>query len=358
MPSKVLSSLKQGINFSRSLLFDRRLPVAYLGGWLGKKNLGDEALFSAYRALFPEINFVPFDGGRVSQHVVRYLPHLKSGILGGGTLIGQKPIWLEIPNAFLNLHSRLDVFGTGVEEPLFWNGESTLDKWKILLERCGYIGVRGPRSAELLSEIGISNVEVVGDPVLTFAVKDVNLDFVPNSVGLNIGTSDGNVWGNEPRICDEMAKFATIARKAGWKVEWFVVWPKDLEITLKAARASGTYEHIHTIFEDHEQFIEKARMLNAFIGMKLHATVLATCALTPSIMLEYRPKCRDYMDSIGQGHLTFKTSEFNAGELWEIVADWGRRRTEAAKTLSQSVHSRQRSQKMAAQKITSLLKSL
>jgi polysaccharide pyruvyl transferase WcaK-like protein len=91
--------------------------------------------------------------------------------------------------------------------------------------------------------------------------------------------------------------------------------------------------------------------------MKLHATVLATCALTPSIMLEYRPKCRDYMESIGQGRFTFKTSDFRAGELWEIVEEWNRRRPAAAAALASLIHARKASQHAAAARTTELLKS-
>jgi len=357
MPSKILNALNHGASYAKSALFDRRLPVAYVGGWLGKRNLGDEALLVAYRALFPSINFVKFDAGRVTRQIVRRFPGLKSGMLGGGTLIGQKPIWLEIPRSFLDIYSKLVVFGTGVEEPSFWKGESTLAEWKLLLDRCQYIGVRGPRSAELLTDIGLTGIEVVGDPVLSFGEKEINAAPLPNSIGLNIGTSDGNVWGEEARIRDEVAALATTAKAAGWRIEWFVVWPKDLELTKQAAEASGTTQHIHVIYEDHALFIQKARRLTAFVGMKLHATILATCALTPSVMLEYRPKCRDYMQSIGQEQFTFKTDAFRAGEVWEIVQEWNQHRQPAASALARAIQSRQAKQKASATKIAELFKS-
>jgi polysaccharide pyruvyl transferase WcaK-like protein len=91
--------------------------------------------------------------------------------------------------------------------------------------------------------------------------------------------------------------------------------------------------------------------------MKLHATVLATCALTPSIMLEYRPKCRDYMQSIGQDRFTFKTDSLRAGEIWEIVREWGRDRLSAAASLAEAIHSRQEKQRAAAERVTGLLKT-
>src|SRR5512142_1961285 len=77
-------------SFVRSTLLDRRPMAAYVGGWLGKQNLGDEALFAADRALFPGLNLLVFDGGRVTSQLVRRAPRFRGGILGGGTLIAQK----------------------------------------------------------------------------------------------------------------------------------------------------------------------------------------------------------------------------------------------------------------------------
>lgn len=224
-----------------------------------------------------------------------------------------------------------------------------------LLQRCRFIGVRGHTSAELLAESGMDQVEVVGDPVLAFASGDINPSPIPNTIGLNIGTSDGRIWGNEERVCDEAASLARIAKKAGWSVKWFVVWPKDLEITLRAALSSDTAGEIHIICDDRKDFMERVRPLSAFVGMKLHATVLATCALTPSIMLEYRPKCRDYMRSIGQETLTFRTDTFRAEEIWEIVRFWNSHHHEAALTLSEGIRPLQEKQRAFARKVATHL---
>lgn len=356
--SRVVSVFNQGSLLVSSTLLDRRLPVAYVGGWIGKCNLGDDALLAAYRALFPELNFVHFDGGRVARKLVGYFPRLRSGMLAGGTIIGQKPVWLEIAQAFMDVQKELIVFGTGVEEASFWRGEPALEKWKPILEKCRFVGVRGPHSAELLSRIGLQSVEVVGDPVVTFALKEVNAAPIPDSVGLNLGTADGKVYGNEDRIRDEMIALAKTARESGWRVEWFVVWPKDLEVTRQAAEASGTSQHIHVICEDHELFIRQVRRLSVFVGMKLHATVLATCALTPSIMLEYRPKCRDYMQSVGQEEFSFKTDAFQAGAIWEILHEWNKHRQPVAKVLADAIHGRQALQRAAASKAFTMLNSL
>ncbi len=121
--SQFLNSLCHGASIARSALFDPRPPTAYVGGWLGKDNLGDEALFVAYQSLFPKINFLHFDGGRAARQIFSRVRSLSAGMLGGGTLIGEHPQWLEIPKTFAAIHSKFFVFGTGVEEPSFWKGK-------------------------------------------------------------------------------------------------------------------------------------------------------------------------------------------------------------------------------------------
>jgi polysaccharide pyruvyl transferase WcaK-like protein len=326
--------------------------LAYVGGWLGKRNLGDEALLEAYRALFPDFQMLPFDGGRIASNLARRVSIFRAGILAGGTLIGQGHLWLEIAQAYLKVAQPLVIFGTGVETASFWGAESTLDKWIPILRQCKLVGVRGPISAQLLADAGIDNVEVVGDPVVVFARSDICRSPVSKSIGLNVGMSDGRVWGGEERVRDEMARLATLAKSAGWRVQWFVVWPKDEAPTRLAAERSGTADEIHFIYEDHHKFMRLVRPLTAFVGMKLHATMLATCVLTPSLMLEYRPKCRDYMKSIGQEAATLRTDQFTAEQAWEIARDWSGRHDEVALDLAEGLGILQKKQRNFARKTT------
>jgi hypothetical protein len=350
---KYIKAAGKGVSFVRSLLLDRRPALAYVGGWLGKQNLGDEALLLGYERLFSNHKFLHFDGGRASSLICRLMPSLIGGVLGGGTLIGQKRRLLEIASSYHAGHGNLVVFGSGVEDPGFWPGETTVADWKPLLEQCRYIGVRGPLSAEVMRNSGIENVEVVGDPVIAFAMEKIESAPRPNTLGINIGVSDGRLWGSEERVCMETAKLAKLAKMAGWEVEWFVVWPKDMEITRRAAELSCTSGKIHHIFEDHEAYIRKARSLSVFAGMKLHATVLATCALTPSVMLAYRTKCSDFMRSIGQEDFTFRTDTFQAGELWEILREWNANRDRASRALLNAIQPLQVHQHARAREIES-----
>ncbi len=187
------------------------------------------------------------------------------------------------------------------------------------------------------------HVGEVHDPMDAMVVGD--------SLGLNIGQADGCMWGSEDTVLDEYVKLATLARQAGWRVKWFVVYPPDLSITEKAAQLSGTSGEIQKIYTDVGQYLELVRTLSTFVGMKLHATALASCAYVPSVMLEYRPKCRDFMQSSGQDEMTVRTDRFKAEEVWEIVSALNSKRQAASRALYNAINPLSKAQQSKADEL-------
>lgn len=353
---KVSNILSQSGRLVRASFLDRRPALAYVGGWLGKKNLGDEALLHGMGILFQQYQLFPFDGGRASTLATRLLPNLQGGILGGGTLIASDRQYLSLAERYLQKGNSLVLFGTGVEDVEFWQNGTTTEDWKEVLQQALFVGVRGPVSAKRLMESGCKRVEVVGDPVLAFASDAVSCIHQPRTLGLNIGTSDGNVWGSEDKIATEFTRLATLARQAGWTVRWFVVWPKDLAMTKIVARDSDTENEINCIYESHQEFMNEAVKLTAFVGMKLHATVLSTCALTPSIMVEYRSKCLDYMLSIDQGQRVVRSDQFCGSAVWEQVVQWEKSRSGESEELRDAMRPMRKRQREWAHEVESRFK--
>jgi len=332
--------------------------MAYVGGFFGHENLGDEALYDAVESLFERCSLLKYPRKPWFTHIAGILPHVHCAILGGGTLINQIESWRRLAERCFEIFPSSFVFGTGVGHPDFWSSRAgwrdTLKEWKAILGRCSYVGVRGPLSAQLLADAGVSDVEVIGDPALTFAMDQLPDDgsHIPDSLGLNIGHAYGDMWGSEDRVLDECVRLATIAKEAGWQVKWFVVYPPDLSITEKAAQLSGTGDQIHRVYSDVGAYLELVRSLSTFVGMKLHATALAACAYVPSVMLEYRPKCRDFMQSIGQDEMTIRTDRFKAEEVWEIVSSLNSRRQSAARALYDAIKPLSKAQQSKADQLT------
>ena len=342
MRARLFEALQKGATYVRDVQHGRSPHVIYLSGSPDSDNLGDNTLFKAHRALFPGSSFLRYgSGGRVVRQLSRLLRVSGHGLLAGGTLINR---WGVGPlEECLELFGSFSVLGTGVGQADFWAGRSgwrdQMPAWKRVLERASYLGVRGPLSARALHEAGLPNAEMIGDPVLVFAEPgppdpDAHQ---PATLGINLGISRGNVWGSEDRIARECAALARRARERGFRVEWFVVHPEDLEITRAVARSSGTEARVHEVYRDHTRFMEQVKPLSVFVGMKLHAVVLATCAYVPSVMLEYRPKCRDYMLSIDREAATVRTDRFDAASVWEMVAAFDAERAKHARDLHDSI---------------------
>jgi hypothetical protein len=334
-------------------------PVAYVGGWLGHANLGDEALLAAAGQLFPECRFWHFDGSRTMASLTRTFPRTTHGIYAGGTLINRSPEYLRLANQFLDLDKHLHFFGTGVADPAFWTSRDDFvdrrKEWKTTFDRCGYIGVRGPRSAELLADAGVPDVTVVGDPVISFSDELFNGAYTPNSIGFNIGHNHGHQWGDEKELQRQMLKLVQLAKAAGWSVRWLVVFPADLPITRALAKESGSDDAIYCSYRHPEGFIRSVRGLSAFVGMKLHATMLALCASVPSLMLEYDPKCLDFMRSIGQQEALIRTDQFEASRAWDLVRDWNSNRTRVAVAIYDQVSALRTSQREHARRLSNLI---
>ena len=327
---QVITSIKKTLDFTSWTLSHSKPKAVYVGGWLGHDNLGDEALFEASKKLFPGISLYSLYGKKNEMFLAKVTRVFDYAFLAGGTIINKNDNCLKRAQRMIKLAKPCFVFGTGVASSEFWKDKKVfgdnswqnhLSQWHDILDQCEYVGVRGPLSKEMLISEGIKNVEVVGDPVLTFADFSKSKSYQEKTLGINLGTAGGYMWGQEDKVLAEFAELASIARKAGWKVVWFVIWPKDYDPTINAAKESGTDENIFTIYQDQKKYMDTVSKVDIFVGMKLHAVVLSTCAGVPSVMIEYRPKCRDYMESINQGNFCYRSDLFESQSTWEQILD-------------------------------------
>lgn len=335
--------LRRTNRFIWQILSSRPPRIAYVAGWNRHHNLGDEALYAALKLLFCPADFVDYPKGLETK---LFLRSADAALLAGGTLIGGKVSTVEKAAHCFKICRRSVVFGTGVDNPNFWierfgvsDWQNCKKQWKKVLQKSEYVGVRGPLSAEILVDLGLSKVEVIGDPVLAFARTELpsKNSWQADTIGFNIGETKGYMWGDQNQLCAQYIKLAMLARKAGFRIKWFVVWPRDLPITLQAAGSSNTTDDIYKIYEDYNTYLDLVKSVSIFVGMKLHSVALAMCNYVPSLMLEYRPKCRDFMKSIGQDEATIRTDSVRAEGVWEIVRAWAEQRQKISESLFRAI---------------------
>ena len=305
-----------------------RIPdplVAYLG-WHGRGNLGDDAIYDVVRSQLPGATFV--DMPRLPNEMIRAVAtglnrSLRRGtqVLGGGTLIGRR-FWRRLVTRGMALTRSGGTYaiGVGVEDPVFLGRNSgsekgELKRWAPILSEFRTVSVRGPRSAELLSGIGLS-VGVSGDPALLLPRPDV----VPEDglIGVNLGFGD-DLWGHDPaRLADEMSAAVKQLSSQGCRFVGILMNPEDkrwTEMALKDIAAD-----IVLPVDAGAAARELARCSLAIVS-RLHAGILAAVSDTPVISLEYQPKCRDFALSIDDERSLIRTDELSSVAVVDRVTE-------------------------------------
>jgi polysaccharide pyruvyl transferase WcaK-like protein len=64
--------------------------------------------------------------------------------------------------------------------------------------------------------------------------------------------------------------------------------------------------------------MEQLARCQLVIAHKLHAAVLAAAVDVPAIALEYRPKCRDFQESVGRGAYVMRTDKIDP----QVIREW------------------------------------
>jgi polysaccharide pyruvyl transferase WcaK-like protein len=336
-------------SLSRPLNLLRKRVLYY--GWLGHRNLGDEALFCANKTLLPQLRLVPYERRK------RWGPSPKACVLGGGTYINDKDS-VEIIAAIQRTMPFV-FFGVGVQNPHYWSAtagyKDTRAQWTHILRDSPLVAVRGPHSAETLQNQGYGHARIVGDPALTLADRTLALRD-GRHIGLNLGDTRGRLWGGDDGFVYRAIR--DVARRLvrdGFRVSLFAVCPDDTVALSKLRREVGGAIELHSHYDWTPAVAAYFRSVDLFVGLKLHSVVLAHCAYVPALMIEYRPKCADYMASLGLEDLTFRSDRLDVDELYEAIHDLRQNRRDHQEALFTRIGSLRDSQKAFAEVMTDFI---
>jgi hypothetical protein len=297
--------------------------VAYLG-WHGRGNIGDDAIYDAVRSQLGGARFV--DMPLLAQERIRSLTtgldrSVRRGVqvMGGGTLVGRRAWrrWVNRGSALTRRNGSYAI-GVGVEDPVFGgrasgSGNDELKRWAPILAEFRIVSVRGPRSAELLADIGL-DVQVSGDPALVLPRPDVAP--VDGLIGLNLGFGD-DLWGHDPAVlAGEMAAAVRELSSRGLRFVGILMNPSDRRWTQTALE--GVDAEIVAPVDAADAARELARCSVAIVS-RLHAGILASLSETPVVSLEYQPKCRDFALSIDDERSLIRTDQLTSGDVVDRV---------------------------------------
>jgi polysaccharide pyruvyl transferase WcaK-like protein len=301
--------------------------VSYVG-WTGHANMGDEAIHQALVGALPGAELVAMPLGLAALRRAPRLVALRHYpvVLGGGTVLGRR-IWRFHLRQALTLSRTGDAFmlGAGVEDPTFQrNGhlseEGELPKWRRLLTRFERVTVRGPRSAELLGDAGV-DATVIGDPALLLDLPAGLVTPDDGLIGINLGVSD-DLWGHDQaRVVEATATAVSILATAGWRFRALVVNPADEADARRCGQLAGLGPAEWEVVAAHDpaDYLRAVAPCRLLVAERLHAAVLGVRLGIPTVALEYQPKCRDFLRSVGAEAGAVRTDRVEAGILVDLV---------------------------------------
>jgi polysaccharide pyruvyl transferase WcaK-like protein len=276
-------------------------------GWVGKDNLGDEAMLEATGQL---LSWGEIDVRGEARDLL---------LLGGGTLINRNQYlkWLTERDS-----PRIEraALGTGVANPGFWGVTEDPSEWLRWLGTCAYVGVRGPRSADTLQGWGFKGeIEVCGDPALALESTSQGVD--PGSVLVAPAWTNGELWGGSDHdVFKELAAAIRVWEGEGRQVTLLSCHPTDdRPILLIRDMLGQTGAKYVTGYINVQESLESIASASVVVGERLHACVLAAAADRPFVAIEYRPKLQDFAESVAMGEYLVRTDAISSGRLTELV---------------------------------------
>jgi polysaccharide pyruvyl transferase WcaK-like protein len=271
-------------------------------GWVGKANLGDEAMLEAAS------NLIGTELDPVSTPAVERLldraglggeARFPIAFLGGGTLINSG--YIDIVETCLDQGIALATLGTGVGSSGFHDKESRLDpRWADALRRFKSVGVRGPRSLKKMRSIGIDRAEIVGDLAMALTPDSPVADWNGRKLIFNTCAGRSSDDANVLQAFDRsIAPVLCELHKSGWQIIPVAFHSSDIDpirqVLEQIALADIPIARPAT-FTDYVCLAQGAALS---ISVRLHGSVLASMCGVPGLLLGYRDKCYDFAESIG-----------------------------------------------------------
>jgi len=294
--------------------------ITYIG-WLDYENIGDEALLPANMKLFPDCELV-----YNNQHF-----ESKITLFGGGTLFPRWPTWI--------MKNRYNyAVGIGVRCPSFWGSPKP---WQIDILKAfdfRFIGVRGPRSKEILASYGIES-KVTGDTALILEPNSYK-STEKGLIGINIAKLKGDkyvkgsdIWGSdEKHLLKVMTRVCVELEALGFRILLLPFYPEDIIYLEKITKSLKNFKMIRDLSNPIKILNEVSRC-EVFIGQKLHSIVFSACCYVPFISLEYRPKCRDFTELLDFEDFTVRTDELDVEKILDLFKEIYRDRQQHSEDL-------------------------
>jgi polysaccharide pyruvyl transferase WcaK-like protein len=133
----------------------------------------------------------------------------------------------------------------------------------------------------------------------------------------------GELWGGSDRdVIEAMAAAIDQWKRDGREVVCLASSPEDDGQILQLSRATGGELLPYLAgYVENQAAIDLIASAEVVAGERLHACILAAALSTPFIGIEYRPKLRDFAESVDRGDLVVRTDTLSGDSIVELAAE-------------------------------------
>ena len=302
----------------------RSARVAYLG-YVGFDNVGDEACYEAFQQLLEarvgnaQIERLASSGAQIDQDYDLV-------VLGGGTLLGYENQYARMACEALDHGLPLAVIGTGVHRWTFRRPRvANPEVCRRIVNEAIVAGVRGESSRQQLLAFGAEpkRISVCGDLALAWRMQQDDGEGERDDLFLNVAESRGELWGDQNRLHQEMVGVVRRATERGWTVRLVPFFREDTPVCERlsseldrAGRSLVRFDAEPPTVDACFRLIRGSRLI---VSHRLHGAVLGVLADRPTLAIAYRPKCVEFMESVGLDDSVLRSDEASASSVLSMV---------------------------------------
>jgi polysaccharide pyruvyl transferase WcaK-like protein len=135
-------------------------------------------------------------------------------------------------------------------------------------------------------------------------------------IAVNLGFGE-DLWGHDPaKLAEDVSGAVKELSAQGYRFIGILMNPDDRRWT-EAALDGVPADIVHP--PDSGAAARELARCSVAIVCRLHAGILASLSGTPSVSLEYRPKCRDFALSIDDERSLIRTDQVNSAAVLDRV---------------------------------------
>lgn len=263
------------------------------------------------------------------ERIARYNAEFDYCFLRGSNYLHPYMDWEQAEEVLKQLRIPVIPFGIGAQSPSggpLKLSESTQRVMRLIADSCASVGVRGAYTAEVLSKMGIQNIDIIGCPSIyrhnqpsmeihlqpLEAIKRVAFS-LRREVDTNYTTDPKRYLDFQRHLILQLDQRFLLTVMAQGEIEEKIIYYRDSDRMSLAIHSlteskwiADMEDPLLRLYKDQMFFSEKVEDYDRFVrtqdlmvGFRLHGNVMALASGIPTIACVYDSRTREYAETMG-----------------------------------------------------------